>query len=217
MLPTPRGRKFRVARNATNRQWMLAIGPDVAPAALREREQLAHEDERVRSLQAEHDALAEEAAELEADAKALREAAGSFRKAIAVQVKEIVGPVAPMTETFKFQCDDEAVDAEIAALSDSERVDRLLAARGAAEGSIREFERGYWGDMRHIGSHAMPPGPGAWTKVGSAEWLDRLFDGWNKEKDKGKPAAADPEPPAAAPPPIAEPAAAAASTTGGGL
>jgi hypothetical protein len=181
MLPPPRGRRFKVARNPAKRQWLLAVGPDITHAALREKERLARDDEHVQSLQQEHDALAAEAAELEAEAKELREAANAVQRAITSQVKEIVGPVAPFTETYNFQCGDEATDAEIAALSDGERVDRLVTARGAAEGPIRETNRGYWGDVRLMSSQPIVPGPGDWTKLGSPEWLDDLFPGWTKE------------------------------------
>jgi hypothetical protein len=76
---------------------------------------------------------------------------------------------------------DEPADAEIAALTDNQRVDRLLAARGCTDGDLVEINRGYWGDMNlSWGTQPIQPGPGAWTKVGSPEWLADLFPGWNE-------------------------------------
>jgi hypothetical protein len=170
MLPPPTGRRMRIARNPTQQQWLLAIGPDVTAATMKDREQRAREDERVVRIQEEHDDLVERAAALEAEAKALRDEAQSVNSNINAIVRQIVGPGKPLTETYDFQCDDAAVDAELAALSDEDRFDRLLAARGVAQGPIREINRGYWGDLTAVSSQPWQPGPGDWTKVGSAEW-----------------------------------------------
>jgi hypothetical protein len=168
MLPPPSGRRIRVARNKAERQWLLAIGPDVTQVALKERERLAREDECVQSLQQEHDELVERAQALEAEAKALRDDAKSVNSEIAEQIREIVGQVQPFTETHDFRCEDEAIDAELAALSDNERADRLLSTRGAAHGPIRETEHGYWGDINFMSFVNLDPGPNGWTRVGSA-------------------------------------------------
>jgi hypothetical protein len=182
MLPPLNGRRIRVARNATERKWMLAIGPDVTLTALQERIRLAREDERVRSLRDEHADLIKRAADLEAAAKALRGDANSVGKEIDDQIKEIVGPAKPFTETYDFQCDDETVDAELAALSHKDLRDRLLTARGAAQGPIREIYRGYWGDMNFMSFQSPEPGPPRkWSCIGSPEWLDDLFPGWNAD------------------------------------
>jgi hypothetical protein len=179
MLPSPAGRKIRVARSPAERKWMLAIGPSISRAALLEKEQAAREATTVRPLQQQHDDLLSRAAALEAEAKELREQARSVGDAIADEIKKTIGPASPLTETYTFQC-DEATDAELAALpqpSKRERqlVDRLLAARGAVSEGLAEIQRGYWGDMRAVGYLQPAPGPGKWTKVGSPDWLAELF------------------------------------------
>jgi hypothetical protein len=185
LLPSATGRKMRVARNSAKRQWMLAIGPDVSRATMKERERLARQDERVQQLQQEHDDLKHSAASLEQEAEELRKHALSIETQINHQVSQIIGPAHPFTETYNFQINDEAIDAEIAALSDNERVARLLEARGSAGGPISEIKRGYWGDLTLISSQSFPPGPGGgWTGLGSPEWLDELFPSWN-EPDAG--------------------------------
>jgi len=180
MAPPAHGRRMRVARNPAKRQWMLAVGPDITVADLKERDRLAREDERVVNLQQEHDELVARADALEAEAKALRESASTVTREVRARVRDIVGPVKPFTETYDFQCDDDALDATIAAASDDERVDQLLSARGAAEGPLRETRRGYWGDIKLMSYQdiAPTPGPDSWTGVGSPEWLDELFPGW---------------------------------------
>lgn len=180
LLPSPTGRKMRVARNPTKRQWMLAVGPDVSREKLMQREQLAREDESVRALQQEQDELKARADELEAEAKRLRADAEAVGREINAAIKEIVGPVSPFTETFDFQC-DETIDAELAALPQEQRVDRLLAARGSPDGELVEIERGYWGDMNLKSHQSIEPGPGEWTRIGSPEWLDEMFPDWNAE------------------------------------
>jgi hypothetical protein len=179
MLPTPSGRKIRVARNPTKRQWMLAIGPNISAAALKEKEQAARATESIRRLQREHDELLTRAAALEAEAKRLREQAQAVQRDITAELKAAVGPVAPFTETYEFQC-DAATDAELAALPqpgarERQLVDRLLAARGAVGEGLAEIKRGYWGDLALMGSQPIHPGPGAWTGLGSPDWLAELF------------------------------------------
>jgi hypothetical protein len=182
MLPPPRGRRVRVAYNKAKRQWLLAIGPDITRAALRERERQARENEDIQLLQAACDQLIERANALEAEAKRLRDEAKTSSKLIGAAVSELVGPVQPFTETYDFQCENEAVDAELDALSDGKRVDRLLSARGAARGPIRETKRGYWGDMALAGYvHAVPGPSDGWNSIGSPGWLDAIFPGWNDE------------------------------------
>jgi hypothetical protein len=180
MLPSPTGRKIRVARNQTERKWKLVVGPDVSRETLQQREQAVREDDPVRTLQQRHDRLLERAAELEAEAKRFRDDAEAARRKIKDAIRDSIGPVAPFTETYDFQC-DETTDAELAVLSQDQLVDRLLAARGAATGAVVEVDRGYWGDMTFIGLQPIEPGPGAWTKMGSPEWLAELFPDWNEE------------------------------------
>jgi hypothetical protein len=120
-------------------------------------------------------ALQNKALELEAELQDLRQRAKDIEREIGREIKTIVGPASPFTETYEFQC-DEVTDAELAALPQpNERelqlVDRLLAARGATGGGLAEVERGYWGDMTLMSSQPIVPGPGAWTRMGSPEWL----------------------------------------------
>ena len=122
MLPT-NGRKIRVARNPEPRQWLLAIGPDITRAALKEKEQAARATETVTQLEQEHSELLSRAEALEVEAKALREDAGAVGSLIAAAVKKTIGPVAPFTETYDFQC-DEQTDAELARLPQRQLVDR---------------------------------------------------------------------------------------------
>lgn len=117
---------------------------------MKERERLARGDERVLTLQQEHDELIARAAALEVEAKALRDDARFVHREVGAQVRQIVGPVKPLTESYDFQCENEAIDAEIAAASDDDRVDRLLSARGAADGPLREINRGYWGEIHVV-------------------------------------------------------------------
>jgi hypothetical protein len=196
MLPPPRGRKIRIARNPALRQWMLAIGPDITRAALKEKEQAAGESETVRELEQERSELLDRAAALEAEAKALRADAVGVGDLITAEVKNAIGPVAPFTETYDFQC-DEQTDAELAALPQHELVDVLLAAKGTVGDRLEEIVRGYWGDMSQMSSQRISPGPGGprskgWTKIGSPEWLDQLFPNWNasNEHDVARAAAA---------------------------
>jgi hypothetical protein len=193
ILPTPTGRKIRVARNPTKRQWMLAIGPDVSRAALKEKEEAARGTATVRRLQQEHDELLTRAAAFEAEAKRLRKQARTVSREITAEVMAAVGPVAPFTETYTFQC-DEATDAELAALPqpgarERQLVDRLLAARGAVGNGLAEIDRGYWGDLTLMGSQPIHGGPGAWTRMGSPEWLAELFPDWNELDEKCAPKA----------------------------
>jgi hypothetical protein len=90
-------------------------------------------------------------------------------------VKEHVGPVHPFAETYDFESADEATDAELAALPHDELRERLLAARNAVAGPIKEIGRGYWGDMRLTALMPFPQGGPGWTQIGSPEWLDELF------------------------------------------
>jgi Protein of unknown function (DUF3102) len=190
LLPSPAGRMMRVARNPAERRWMLACGPNISRAKLKERERVARETAVVEELERQRSDLVDQAAELEAEAKRLRQEAESLQKEITVEIKKAIGPAEPFTVTYKFQADEET-DAEIASLSEEERVDRLLAARGAIDESLEETERGYWGDMTLMGSQPTSPGPGGprftgWTKIGSPEWLDELFPDWNA-KSSGAP------------------------------
>jgi hypothetical protein len=185
MLPSPSGRKMRVARNAAERKWMLAIGPDISRERLMQREQIVREDDPVRTLQQRHDRLLERAAELEAEAKYFRKEAEIAGRQIKDVIREGIGPVAPFTETYDFQC-DEATAAQLAAMPQSELVNRLVAARGSASGALVEVHRGYWGDMTFMASGQIEPGPGAWTGVGSPEWLAELFPNWNDGEPAGE-------------------------------
>jgi hypothetical protein len=176
MAPPASGRCIRVARDRQKQQWLLAIGPDITAAALKERERLARENEDIQTLQCAHNLLIERAERLEAEAQTLRDEARKSRNLIGAAVSELVGPVQPLSETYTFQCEDEATDAGLAALTDEDRVDRLLAVRGAAQGPIRETERGRWGDVNLLRFINVVPGPGdGWDKIGSAEWLDDIF------------------------------------------
>lgn len=186
MLPRPTGgRKIRIARNKQERQWMLAIGPDVTHAAMKERQAAARQNPTVQELQHKHDDFLKAADELERQAKAIREEAKSIKDDIAHRVKQIIGPANSFVETYDFQSDD-ATDAELTGLPQKELIDRLLAARNSTSGSLREINRGYWGDMTLLGSQQITPGPPGgtgWTRIGSADWLDEMFPGWNREPD----------------------------------
>jgi hypothetical protein len=187
MLPPPNGRKIRVARNPTKRQWMLAIGPTISQAKLKEKEQAARATATVSDLEQERSELLERAAALEAEALALRKDAGAVAALIGAEVKRAIGPVLPFTETYDFQA-DEATDADLAVLPQDQLVNRLLSARGKVTDSLEEIGRGYWGDMRFMSSQQIRPGPEGprtcgWTNVGSPEWLDELFPNWNEPGD----------------------------------
>jgi hypothetical protein len=190
MLPSPAGRKIRVARNAAKRQWMLAVGPNISSAKLMKKEQAARETSVVQELQLEHTELLERAAALEAEAKALREDAQSVQTAIRGEIKQAVGPMLPLTETYDFQA-DEQTDAELALLPQEELVDRLLAARGSVSNGLEEGDRGYWGDMDLTGwwveqINAAPGGGSGrgWSRVGSPEWLEEVFPGWDESSEE---------------------------------
>jgi vacuolar-type H+-ATPase subunit I/STV1 len=194
LLPSAAGRKFRVAHNAAKRQWMLAIGPNIGRAELKEKQQAARESASVKALDQERADLLDRAAALEAEAKALREDANAVQSEIAAQIKQAIGPVLPFTETYDFQA-DERMDAELAGLSQDEVGHRLLAARGKVSERLEEIERGYWGDVG-LGSQPWIPGPdgrrsSGWTRVGSPTWLEQLFPGWNEERAAGPPEPAE--------------------------
>jgi hypothetical protein len=155
LLPSP-GRKIRVARNKETRQWMLVIGPDVSRATLKARESAARESDAVRGLQRGHDDLLEHAAALEAEAKAVRENARTVQTQVTDEVRKIVGPVHPFTETYTFKCDDQT-DAEFLSLNMS-LPGMFSQVRGPSGGG------------------------GGWTKIGSADWLEGLFPGWNTDE-----------------------------------
>jgi hypothetical protein len=185
MLPSPTGRKIRVARNPAKREWMLAIGPDISRAELKEKEKAARETAAVRQLQLEKDDSLARAAAAEAEAKVFREAANATDRAIAAEIKKTIGSVQPLTETYKFRC-DEATDAELAAMpppdsEDNELVDLLLAARGTVRKGLEEIERGFLGDIALMSFHPIVPGPdGSWTNIGSPERLEQIFPNWNE-------------------------------------
>jgi hypothetical protein len=188
LLPSPAGRKIRVARNAPERRWMLAIGPTISRAKLREKVEAARETAAVQALALQKSELIDKAAALEAEIKRLRQEPESLERNIADEIAKAVGPVEPFTATHEFQA-DEATDAELAALPQAELIDRLFMARGAAGESLEETERGYWGDMTLPSwtqqTTASPAGPcKGWTRVGSPEWLEELFPNWN---DRGGP------------------------------
>jgi hypothetical protein len=180
---SPAGRTVRIARHAGARQWLLAIGPNAAGLSLKQDLRAADEDETIVPLRREHADLIEEASRLEVEAKALREEAAVLDRIIELEKATLVqsrnGPAYAFTETYDFQA-DEATDRELNAGPRDLTVARLLAARGQAEGPLREIERGYWGDMNVMGKGACDfaeaPG-GAWTGVGSPGWLDELFAG----------------------------------------
>ena len=173
MLPLPTGRILRVARNPSKRQWMLAVGPNISAATLKEKEQAARETEPIRQLQQEHDFFVSRAEALEAEAKALRQQAKDIKAQIKHEIKTAVGPATPFTETYTFQC-DEATDAELATLPLPGLTKRLLAARGAVDEGLAEIDRGYWGDCDVMGYQPMIPGPD-WTGCGSPDWLAEVF------------------------------------------
>jgi hypothetical protein len=186
MLPSSEGRKIRVAHNASTRQWLLAIGPNISRAKLKEQEQAARETLAVAELQQQHDALIDEATALEAQARAMRNEADVIRKHISAEIKKAVGPALPFTETFDFQA-DEQIDAELAGLPQRELVNRLLSARGTAGEGFREIQRGWWGDMQLMSYQPMIPGPQTggegrrgFDGIGSPEWLDQIFPNWNE-------------------------------------
>jgi len=180
---SPAGRAQRVAHNAAKRQWLLAIGPNSAGLSLERDLEAAEQDETIAQLRQEHSELVAQANALEAEAKALREEAASLQRVIDWEKKALVqsrnGPAYAFTETYDFQA-DEATDRELNAGPRDRTLARLLAARGQAEGPLKEVERGYWGDMNLMGKDACDfaeaPG-GAWTGAGSPEWLDELFAG----------------------------------------
>jgi hypothetical protein len=181
MLPSPTGCKMRVIRNPTEQRWMLVIGPSVSRATLKEKEAAARESATVQQLQMRQWALQNKAIELEDELQDLRQRAKDIEREIAREIKKLVGPASPFTETCVFRC-DAATDAELAALpqpNERERqlVDRLLAARGATGGGLAEVEHGYWGDMTLMSSQQISPCPGGWTKIGSPNWLAEF--GWN--------------------------------------
>jgi len=192
LLPTPQGRKMRVARNAKKRQWLLAVGPDISRAELKEREKAARNMPAVQKLQQQQDDLKQQADELEAQAKALRKEADAVREEIGDSIRQFVGPAHPYTDTFDFQA-DEATDVELVALKNEQLViERLLAARNGSDSGLLGIERGYWGDMTVMCQHrpddnfvchrapGEEPGKSGWTKMGSPEWLNELFPGWNE-------------------------------------
>jgi hypothetical protein len=116
-----------------------------------------------------------------------REDAQDLDREITHEIGEAIGPVQPFTETYKFRC-DEPTDAELAAMpppgsGDERLIELLLAARGTATDRLEEIERGFWGDMTLMSRQAITPGPGAWTRMGSPEWLSELFPDWNKDGD----------------------------------
>jgi hypothetical protein len=187
MLPSAKGRKIRVARNANKHQWMLAIGPNISRADLLAKEQAARATASVSQLEQEHNETLERAAALEAEAKALREDAKAINDQIGAEIKRAVGPALPFTETFDFEADAET-DAELAALPQRELVDCLLAARGTVGEGLAEINRGWWGDMRFISYATIFAGPGkGFHGMGSPEWLDQLFPNWNVPDEKREP------------------------------
>lgn len=188
---SPAGRTLRVAHNATSRQWLLAIGPNAAGLTLKQDLAAADEDAAIIALRQEHGELVEEADRLEAEAKAMREAARDFERLIgrekAALVRARKGPAYPMIETYDFLA-DQATDRELEAGPPEKTRARLLAARGQGVGPLKEIARGYWGDLNAMGDCDLAPGPSAdvsgadrggvrpgWTGVGSPEWLDELF------------------------------------------
>jgi len=186
LLPSP-GRKMMVARNPAKRQWMLAIGPNISRAKLQQQQQAAREAESVRQLQQQRDDLLDNAAALEAEAKKLREDAKAVNGQISAEIKSVIEnsigqPILPYTETYDFQSKDKKTDDKLAKLTHQKRVERLLAARDAVDGPLREIDRGFWGDLNLPSSQPFTASPG-WTKVGSPEWLDELFPAWNDENE----------------------------------
>jgi len=98
---SPSGRTIKVARNAAKRQWLLAIGPNAAGLTLEQDLEEADEDETIVPLNQEHNDIVDEAARLEAEAKALRAEAAELRRAIglrkAAQVQARRGPAYALT------------------------------------------------------------------------------------------------------------------------
>jgi hypothetical protein len=134
MLPSPTGRKMRVIRNPTEQRWMLVIGPSVSRATLQEKEEAARESATVQQMQMRQWALQNKALELEDELKDLRQRAKDIEREIEHEIKNIVGPASPFTETYEFRC-DEATDAELAALPQRARASaRRSAARGERHG-----------------------------------------------------------------------------------
>jgi hypothetical protein len=189
MLPSPAaGRKIRVVRNATERRWMLVIGPSVSRAALKEKGEAARESATVQQLQMRQWALQNKILEREDELKDLRQQAKDIEREIAREIKNIIGPASPFTETYDFQC-DEATDAELAALPlpndrEGQLVDRLLAARGRTAEGLVEVDRGYWGDYAFMSYQQFIPGPGTWTRTGAPDWLAELFPDLNEPDEK---------------------------------
>lgn len=181
LLPAPDAkRKISVARNRDKRQWMLAIGPSISRSALLQKEQDARAAPTVVDLQAEHDDLLAQAAELEEQANALREDSKYLKQEIDAEIDSIIGPVQPLTETYTFQADKQ-IDAELVKLPQGDLVDRLMAALSQPSKSLKIGEErgdvGYWGDMNLRGAMAQvrPLNNVGWTGVGSPDWLNEIF------------------------------------------
>jgi hypothetical protein len=181
MLPPPNGRKVCVARNPEKRQWLLAIGPSVSSAELKQKQEAALNDDEVVEQHAAAAEFEAEAERLEAEARELRNTARLARENASMLVRAKIAPVRPYTETYDFQA-DEQVDARLATLSEQQVVEELLAARNSAAGQLVEIKRGYWGDMRLGYLDQFEPGPGDWTSWGSPEWLDKMFAGWSEPR-----------------------------------
>jgi hypothetical protein len=146
LLPSPgEDRKKRVTREPAKRQWTLWIGPSITAEALKEKEAEARRSPMLRPLLQHHESLLQRIAALEAELKATREQADAARSQLSVEIRRAVGPV--ITNTYTLQADT-PTDAELAALDENQRVERLLlAATGERGDGLEAWGSGIWGDM----------------------------------------------------------------------
>jgi hypothetical protein len=131
-----------VERIPERREWRLVIRPEMTSDEYREREKaVVRNDPELHRLQQKHDELSAkvtacetEAIKLEAAAKksydkarTIKRRADAIDEEIHSRAEQIIGPIATLATAYTIRC-DETTDAEIAALNDEQRIQRILHA-----------------------------------------------------------------------------------------
>lgn len=166
--PPTGGRKMLVLQNRKGHKFLVGIGPNDAGIKLAGRvEQLKqmprYEEWKadIEGMRAEAKRLREEADNLE---KQARDDAGCMHAQAIDNVEEEHGEALAYTETREYVITDAAVEKQILSLGEEAAADYLLNNEDGD--TVKEVERGYWGNIVFVPLSALPPCPNGWTKTG---------------------------------------------------
>lgn len=165
LYPSPNGgRALSVESDDAERRWRVVFGPNAAGVALAANLAELETDPTFREAQQEIEALEQEAAALEAEAKGSRELAsrlkGERRRRMLETLTARHGKPFPFVESMEFAVDTEIHDRIKATMPTAEAVVGFLLGAPPAPG-VRHVGTSYRGDIRWLGLIELPPAPPA--------------------------------------------------------